>query len=80
MIFTKLSVNLPALKNFIIKSSWGGLIANNLTHIRMKKKYLIPEVDVTWVAIESSILSNGENLNVRAYGSASGEDEEGFWQ
>ena len=46
----------------------------------MKKKYLIPEVDVTWVGIESSILSNGENLNVRAYGSAAGEDEEGFWQ
>ena len=45
----------------------------------MKKQYFVPEVEVTRVAMESAILSNGENLNVRSYGSQSGESTDGFW-
>lgn len=45
----------------------------------MKKKYFVPEVEVTRVAMESAILSNGENLNVRSYGEGSGETIDDFW-
>lgn len=39
--------------------------ANN--HLLMKKQYLTPETEVDYVSFEESILSNGENLNVRDY-------------
>lgn len=53
-----------------------GLIYNTKN---MKKKYFVPEVEVTRVAMESAILSNGENLNVRSYGEGSGETIDDFW-
>lgn len=45
----------------------------------MKKKYFEPRVEVDLVAIEKNILSNGENLSMRTYGSQSGEDTNDFW-
>ena len=52
---------------------------NNINTIHMKKTYLSPEVEVNLVTFEQCILSNGEDLNIRAYGSGVGEDEEDFW-
>lgn len=43
----------------------------------MKKKYLSPQVDVTFVTIESNILSNGENVIVSS--TYSSMDEDDFW-
>lgn len=45
----------------------------------MKKNYLEPEVAMMYVTFEQNILSNGEDLNVRVYGSEPGEDVEDFW-
>lgn len=45
----------------------------------MKKKYFEPQVEVDLVAIEKNILSNGEDLKMRTYGSGSGESTDGFW-
>lgn len=45
----------------------------------MKKNYLSPEVMVTTISFEENILSNGEDLNVREYGSSPGEDADDFW-
>lgn len=45
----------------------------------MKKQYSVPQVEVEYIAIEENILSNGENLNVRSYGSQSGEDADDLW-
>lgn len=43
----------------------------------MKKKYFVPEVEVTRVAMESAILSNGENLTVnKSYADMAESD---FW-
>ena len=52
-----------------------------LKHTDMKKKYLQPETDVFRLTTESMILaaSNGEDLNVRTYGSYVDEDEDDFW-
>ena len=46
----------------------------------MKKTYCTPEVEVCLVAIEANILSNGENLNMRTYGSQPGESTDDFWK
>ena len=43
----------------------------------MKKHYLSPEVDVTFITIESNILSNGENVSIS--GVYSSMDEDDFW-
>ena len=45
----------------------------------MKKIYLSPEAEVAWVTIEKNILSNGENLSMRDYGTGTGEDVDNFW-
>lgn len=45
----------------------------------MKKKYLTPEVSMTYETFEQNILSNGEDLNMRDYGTGAGEDIDDFW-
>ena len=47
----------------------------------MKKNYMRPELEVTWVTVEENILSNGQNLDATTYGARGvGEDvTEGFW-
>lgn len=47
----------------------------------MKRKYLVPEMEVFRLTPESMILaaSNGEDLSMRQYGSYMDEDEDDFW-
>ena len=45
----------------------------------MKQIYYTPEVEVNLVAIERTILSNGENISKRSYGSSAGESTDDFW-
>lgn len=45
----------------------------------MKKQYFSPESEVDWVVFEETILSNGENLNVRTYGDDPNEDPDDLW-
>ena len=47
----------------------------------MKKKYLTPEMEVVRISTQAAILtiSNGENLTMRTYGTAEGEDADSFW-
>jgi len=47
----------------------------------MKKKYLVPETEVTLVTIETNILSNGQDLNCTIYGDRGDDDDNAgsFW-
>ena len=48
----------------------------------MRKKYEVPETEVTRVTIERNILSNVEDLNATTYGSrgVASDDVDGFWE
>ena len=45
----------------------------------MKKNYLAPEAEVTFVTFEQNILSNVEDLSMRNYGTGVDEDVDDFW-
>ena len=45
----------------------------------MKETYVQPDVQVMILAIEHNIMSNGEDLISRSYGSEEGENEGSFW-
>ena len=44
-----------------------------------KHIYESPQLEVIEAKLETCILSNGENLNMRNYGSKSGEDADNVW-
>ncbi len=52
---------------------------NTLKDMQMKNVYVIPELTVRLVTPGSCLLTSGENLNSRTYGSNASEETDDFW-